>query len=375
MSDDRCARPALRIAVTGAAGFLGWHLRCYLHAVGGHAVNAIDRVTFGEPKSLQAALRDCDAVMHLAGLNRAEERQILRDNPQLARILVDACDAVGTKPHLVFAGSTHQLRDSAYGRSKREAAAVLERWADRNGAGFTNVVFPHLFGEGGRPFYNSVIATFCHQLACGQAPTIAEDGELELVHAQRASEVLLDAVLTPRLGELRVTGDRMLVSQALVRLQSLAEQYRAQLIPELAGALDLELFNTYRHCLFPNAYPVRPTLRSDARGDLYEAVRTLHGGQAFISCTHPGVTRGNHFHRHKIERFLVVRGRATIRVRRLLAGDVHAFDVSGAAPGWIDMPTLHTHNITNAGDGELITLFWANEIFDPARPDTYSERV
>ena len=174
---------------------------------------------------------------------------------------------------------------------------------------------------------------------------------------------------------MRLAGEPFRVSALLKRLRSFATDYGNQIIPRLDSALDLGLFNAYRACLFPAHYPVRLAQRSDARGALFEAVKSLHGGQCFISTTHPGVTRGNHYHERKIERFLVLQGDALIRLRRLLEPRVHEFRVSGAAPCYIDMPTFHTHDITNAGAGELVTLFWSHELYDAGQPDTYAEKV
>ena len=159
-------------------------------------------------------------------------------------------------------------------------------------------------------------------------------------------------------------------------LTAQSRQYFGALeIPPLQAALDLALFNCLRSAAFPQAYPIPLELRSDARGSLFEAVRSHRAGQTFFSTTHPGVTRGNHFHFGKVERFLVVGGQARISIRRLFDDQVHAFEVRGDQPVYIDMPTLHTHEITNVGDGELLTLFWAHEFFDPQRPDTYFEPV
>jgi UDP-2-acetamido-2,6-beta-L-arabino-hexul-4-ose reductase len=218
-------------------------------------------------------------------------------------------------------------------------------------------------------------ATFCHQLAHCETPEIIQDMDLELVHAQEIARAALAALVSRKGGDIRLAGARIRVSEALARLQTMADQYRRRLIPRFENRLDCELFSAYRCCLFPQAYPVALELRSDARGALFEAVQTLHHGQCFASTTRPGVTRGNHYHRHKMERFLVVHGEALIRVRRLLDGAAAEYRVSGTQPAYVDMPTLHTHNITNTGESELVTLFWTNEIFDPNLPDTYREPV
>lgn len=363
-------------ALTGAQGFLGWHLRCHLKGEPGLQALAVPREAFEDAAALAEALAGATVVFHLAGQNRGPDAEVEATNLRLADQLIAALERLPQAPAVVFANSIHHTRDTAFGRSKREAAWRLGAWADARGARFVDAVLPHLFGEGGRPFYNSAVATFCHQLAQGGTPQILEDGEVELLHAQRASARLLALARDPQArGTVRLEGARMRASEALARLQSFQTTYAAGILPRFETDLDLDLFNTYRACLYPARYPAPLTLHTDARGSLFEAVKTHHGGQAFLSTTKPGITRGRHYHRHKVERFLVVSGRAEIRIRRLFGEEVRVFPVSGESPCFVDIPTLHTHEITNAGDTDLLTLFWSHEIFDPAGPDTYSEPV
>lgn len=364
-----------RIGITGADGFLGWHLRARLLPQADFTVSCAARGTFSGPGELEAFAAGCDAIVHFAGVNRGEERDVEEGNIALARALADALAAAGNRPHVVYANSTHHARDTPYGRGKRHGARLLADWAGRAGARFTNLVLPHVYGEGGRPNYNSVVATFCHELAQGGTPAMSREGDLELVHAQQVAAEVLACIRQATTGETRLAGAPMKVSALLERLRSFASGYGDQVIPRFGTELELDLFNTYRSYLFPTRYPVALTLRSDSRGALFEGIKTLHGGQCFVSTTHPGVTRGNHYHRRKIERFLVLAGEASIRLRRLLSRQVHEFRVSGAAPCYIDMPTFHTHDITNTGAGELVTLFWSHELYDPAQPDTYPEKV
>lgn len=365
-----------RIAMTGGSGFLGWHLRCHLKSAAATQARDLSERDFESVEALAAALGEANTVFHLAGMNRGAEAEVYETNLWLAQRLMDAMDLQGITPTILFANSTHSQGDTAFGRSKREAAGLLADWAKARGARFVNVILPHLFGEGGRPFYNSGFATFCHQLAKGEEPQILNDGQVELLHAQRASEQFL-ALASDRTAEgtVRLAGAPMRVSEALARLRALHETYRSGVIPELGDPLALAFFNTYRSYLYPDQYPMRLQLHTDARGGLFEAVKTRHGGQAFLSTTHPGVTRGRHYHHHKIERFLVVDGEAEIRIRRLFDTEVRVFRVSGADPCFLDMPTFHTHEITNVGTRDLLTLFWSHEIFDPGAPDTYAEPV
>lgn len=364
-----------RIGVTGSNGFLGWHLRCALHADRQDAVVLAPREVFDDDTALGKFVAQCDAIVHLAALNRGDDAVIESANVDLTRRLIAALEAARARPHVILSSSIHQASDTPYGRSKRISAELLANWASRSGAIFTNLILPNIFGECGRPHYNSVVATFCHQLARGEAPQIIEDRELELVHAQRVAREIRQIVGRPAVGDRLMSGTRLRVSALLSRLREMARRYADHRIPRLDAELDLELFNTYRSYLFPQGYPMTPDLRSDNRGALFEAVKSEREGQCFVSTTPPGVTRGNHYHTAKIERFLVISGQAVIRVRKLFDAEITEYRVSGERPQYVDMPTLHTHNITNVGGDSLITLFWSNEIFDPARPDTYAEPV
>lgn len=364
-----------RIGITGTDGLIGWHLRLFLHGKEDVEVTGAGRDTFLSEDALRDFVSRSDVIVHLAGMNRGDGREIEETNVALCRQLVAACDEVGSQPHVIFSSSTHALGETPYGRSKRRCAEVLRAWTNESGALFTNLILPHIFGEGGKPFYNSVVSTFCHQLAHGEEPQITNDGELELLHAQDLAALIWQSICEPEGGDMRLTGRHMKVSELLERLRGMAAQYGAHIIPRFGEAIDLRLFNTYRSYLFPDHYPVALFSHEDERGGLVEVVKTLHGGQCFSSWTKPGVTRGNHYHTHKIERFMVLKGRAIIRLRRMFSDQIHEFEVCGDSPQYIDMPTGHAHNITNIGEEELVTLFWSHEIFDPTCPDTFMETV
>ena len=366
----------LRIGITGVKGLIGWHLRCRLHILDDVEIIPADRQTFQSDEALQSFVRQCDGLVHLAGMNRGDDADIERVNTELARRLVAALEYTGSRPHVVFASSTHIDRETAYGRSKRIAGDILKSWSERHGAPFANLILPHVFGECGRPFYNSVVSTFCHQLAVGETPRIDVDGQLELMHTQDVAQLVLDVLMQGFRGEIRPAGSPMLVSELLARLETLSRSYLdGGVIPRLDDMLTLRLFNTFRSFLFPRRYPVPLKLHTDNRGSLFEGVKSLHGGQAFLSTTRPGITRGDHFHFTKVERFLVVSGQGVIRLRRLFDDEIHEFAVSGDSPVFVDMPSLYTHNISNIGKSDMLTLFWSHEIFDPRHPDTFPEKV
>ena len=363
----------MKVGVTGGSGLIGWHVRCRLQVADGVETVQADRATLADTGALADFVAGCDAVVHLAGAIRGPDDEVTEGNVGLADRLVGAFERAGATPHLVYAGSAGTPRHPAYTRAKEEAGTRLGAWAERHGAHYTGLVLPQVFGEGGRPFHNSVVSTFCHQLAIGATPTVEEDSGLELLHAQDVADLVVDALERPGRVQLRPVGRAVTVSALLSELGELAGCYTDHRIPDLTDPFRLGLFNTLRSFLYPDHYPVALPPRSDERGRLVELVRSQTPGQTFASDTAPGHTRGNHFHLRKVERFVVLRGRGAIRIRRLFDDEVIEFVVDGSEPGYVDIPTLHTHHITNVGDDTLTTLFWANEIFDPERPDTWTE--
>ena len=367
----------MKIAVTGADGFLGWQVRCAARVRGDDTV-PITRSVMGDPDALAGALAGVDAVLHCAGVNRGEDDVVEADNAALAARLTGGLDRIGSTATVVYANSVHSGTDSPFGRGKQQAADHLLAWGERTGAVVADVRVPNLFGEHGRPFYNSFVATFATQLAAGQTPRVQDDKEVPLLYVAEAADALLELAHVPVSGPLELAATPRRVSDVLATLGEFAELYRTGEIPDVRDPFRLQLFNAYRSYTFPQAFPIFPTVHADERGALVETVKA-HGGQAqvFCSTSHPGVIRGQHFHRRKIERFQVISGQAEIALRRLFdgPGDVVRFRVDGERPAVVDMPVLWVHNITNVGAGELTTLFWAHELLDPQDPDTYPEPV
>jgi|FEC22Drversion2_1045045.scaffolds.fasta_scaffold00008_218 UDP-2-acetamido-2,6-beta-L-arabino-hexul-4-ose reductase len=366
----------MRIAITGAAGLIGWHVHAWLRVQPGLQVIPVGRDAWQTPERLAAALAGADAIVHLAAMNRGAEAEVEETNLRLAAVLTDALRLAGSTPHLLHASSTQVDRDTAYGRSKRQAAAILAGWASASGAAFTDMILPNVFGEGGRPFHNSVVATFCRQLADGTPRRIDVDAEICFLHAHRVARGIADIVIAGDTGIWRPEGRRLTVSSLLERLEQFDRSYRHdRLIPDLRDPFDLDLFNTYRSYLFPRHYPVAFRRHTDQRGTLIEAIRETSGGQIHYSTTHPGFVRGQHYHFRKVERFVVLAGEAEVAVRPVCSREIHRFRLSGDEPAFIDMPTMHVHNLANVGSGELVAMFWTNDLYDPAAPDTYPEAV
>ena len=275
---------------------------------------------------------------------------------------------------IVFANSIQSGSDTPYGRGKTAASRTLAEAAADSGAGFVDVRLPNLFGEHGRPRYNSFVATFADALLNGEAPTIM-DRPVNLLHGQGAAQALLEG-LTGASTCLTPGGTATTVQAVFEKLAAFNRVYVDGNIPLLASTFDVDLFNTMRAARLPSSFPIALSSRTDQRGTLFEVVRSHGGeGQTFISTTKPGITRGEHFHLRKIERFVVLDGVARISMRRLFTDEVFHFDVDGRAPVAIDMPTMWAHNITNTGTAELMTLFWTNQLFDPSSPDTFPEVV
>lgn len=382
--------PLPRIGMTGGGGFLGWHLRCRLLLAGYPEPLLAGRETFADPASLAAFVTASDAIVHLAGVNRASsDAEVVAGNGSLAVALAAALSEASTagdggpRP-VVYANSIKALEGGPYGDAKAGAAATLAEAQAQTGGGLADVLLPHLFGEFGAPFYNSAVSTFGHQLAVGETPRVDNDATLELLHAQDTSVGLLEALsglftgpVTSGRTSIRLEGHKILVSEAKGLLETQHQRYVGEgTVPAFADRFEQQMFNLLRSQLFANGIRSFPIARhADQRGFFAELMRNDGLGQSSISASVPGITRGDHFHVDKVERFLVVSGQARIRIRRLFTDEVHVFDVTGSEPVAIDMPPLCTHNISNTGDGEMLTFFWAADQFDPTNPDTYPEPV
>jgi len=359
----------VKVAVTGADGFLGWHLQVRAKAL--RPDLEIVPVAQADWPRLSELLTGVEAVIHVAGINRDTDEAVQDGNIALAR---DVVAAVGVgRPRLVYANSIQVGNGTPYAIGKAGASDVLGDAAAAWGTSYTDVRLPNLFGEHGRPKYNSFVATFVAAAVAGETPGSLVDRPIGLLHAQKAAQALLDGLDGSGVSE--PVPYETSVAQVWDALAEFRSTYAGADVPDVTDDFRLDLFNTFRAGLFPGGYPLALTVRSDQRGGLVEAIRSHGaGGQAFVSTTNEGFTRGEHFHLRKIERFAVLSGRAEIALRRELTDEVVSFVVSGDEPVAIDMPTMWTHNIT-ALEGQVSTMFWTNELFDPDHPDTYWENV
>lgn len=370
----------IKIGITGQAGFIGTHLYNFLGLY-----KKIIRIPFyddyfSDAMKLEAFVKECDAIVHLAALNRHNDPQVIYDtNLGLVKKLIAALDSSGGRPHLLFSSSTQEDRDNIFGKSKREGRQLLADWAKHSGGIFTGMVIPNVFGPFGNPYYNSVVATFSHQLTHNEQPKIEVDANLRLIYIGDLVKIIW-YLIQNRISdnEFRVAPtDEARVSEILALLQSFKVQYFEKgILPDLTDPFERNLFNTFV-CFIDHShyFPFRLKLNTDDRGSFVETVKLNSGGQISFSTTRPGITRGNHFHTRKAERFAVIKGRARIELRRIGTEKVVSFDLDGSEPAYVDMPVWHTHNITNTGDEDLYTIFWISESYDPNDPDTFFEQV
>jgi UDP-2-acetamido-2,6-beta-L-arabino-hexul-4-ose reductase len=371
----------LKIGITGQAGFVGIHLYNTV-ALFPEEFEAIDfqKEYFEDDQKLNEFVSQCDVIVHLAAMNRHNDPQVIYDtNLGLVQKLVKSLAETNSKSHVLFSSSTQEERDNLYGKSKKEGRELMINWADNSEGNFTGMIIPNVFGPFGHPNYNSVVATFCHKLSHNETPIIDRDGDLKLIYVGELVEFILSEIRSKK-GKSEVVvkhTSESKVSELLKILESYKKQYQDNgIIPAIANTFELNLFNTFR-CYMDIAthFPVKFVEHTDPRGSFVEIIRLGVGGQISFSTTVPGITRGNHYHTRKIERFAVIKGKALIQLRRIGTDEVLDFYLDGEEPAYVDMPIWYTHNIKNIGDEVLYTNFWINEFYDPNDPDTYFENV
>lgn len=376
----------LRVGITGQAGFVGYHLYQTLALNEAIELISFERSFFSDDTMMSVFVKQCDVIVHLAAMNRHENQQVIYDtNIALVSKLVSACEKENVKPHILFSSSSQETKDNLYGKSKKEGKELITSWAEKTGGKFTSLTIPNVFGPFGKPNYNSVVATFCHKIAHNEEPTIINDGEVGLIYINDLVDLFImvieGKIKTKEIGnhsfELVITPKtHVKVSKILSLLHQYKNDYMGKgIFPSLEDSFEKALFNTFR-CYVPEShYPVKLTKHTDNRGSFVEIARTETSGQFSFSTTVPGITRGNHYHTRKAERFAVISGKALIQLRKIGTNKVIDYYLDGTEPAYVDMPIWHTHNIKNIGDEELITLFWINEPYNPENADTYFEDV
>lgn len=361
----------MRVLITGHEGFVGRNLAIRLAERTGMQVAGFGR--HDRPDELAARVREADAIVHLAGVNRPSDVREFSDvNLGVTVNLIEAMRQSGRTVPVIFASSVQARLDGPYGESKRAAEEALTAYADESGAAVSIFRLPNVFGKWCRPHYNSVVATFCHQIARGLPVRIDNAGHLlTLVHIDDVVDVWIETLTSERQPPASVQPEYTItVGDLEAKIRSFRDARQSLAIPRVGTGLDRALYSTYVSYLPPADFSYALPRHADERGVFVEFLKTPDSGQISFFVAKPGVTRGGHYHHAKTEKFLVVKGRAAFRFRHIVSNERYELTVSGpdshvveTVPGW-------AHDITNTGQDDLVVLLWANEVFDRQRPDT-----
>ena len=371
------------ILITGAGGFVGKNLVATLRTAG-----YTDLMLFEKddtPETLADYCRRAAFVVHLAGINRpTDPSEFYTGNAGLTDTLLANLEAAGNTAPVLVTSSTQAELDNDYGKSKRQAEEAI--FAHRRRTGATVYVFrmPGVFGKWCRPNYNSVVATFCHNVAHGlpiqvrdsafSLPLVYIDDVVACILAAFDGDVMMDRSATP------ICHMHPIHEVTLGRLAELIQGFAAGrtslAVPDLApGSFEKKLYSTYLSYLPSDQFSYPLEMHTDNRGSFTEFLRSPERGQVSINISHPGIVKGNHWHHTKNEKFLVVKGEGVIRFRNIFSTEVIEYHVSGDKLEVVDIPCGYTHNIENVGTEDMVTVMWANEAFDPDHPDTFFEPV
>lgn len=368
------------VLITGAEGFVGKNLRVSLQQREDVRLLCFD--VQDDPDSLEGLLDQTDFVYHLAGVNRPQNPEEFKcGNTGLTEQICEYLAATNRNVPLVITSSAQAALDNPYGNSKRGAEEAAFAYGRTSGAPVHVFRLPNVFGKWCRPNYNSGVATFCHNIANGlpiqvNDPSVVMNlvyiddvvkafiGLLDGVVCKDGDFCLVDPVHTLTLGEI------------VDLIYSFRDSRETKNIPGLSsGSFSKKLYSTYLSYLPTDQFSYPLTMNVDARGSFTEFIKTPDRGQVSVNITKPGITKGNHWHHTKNEKFLVVSGRGMVRFRKIAGDEIHEYSVSGEKLEVVDIPTGYTHNISNVGETDLVTVMWCNELYDPENPDTFFESV
>ncbi|MCY6484377.1 capsular polysaccharide biosynthesis protein CapF [Clostridium aestuarii] len=365
----------MKILVTGAKGFVGKNLIAELNNRGYKNILKVDIDT--DKSLLDEYAEDCEFVFHLAGVNRPkDEKEFMKGNFGFTSELLEELKKHNNKSPILITSSIQADKDNLYGRSKRAGEDLLFKYSEEIGAKVLVYRLPNLFGKWSRPNYNTVVATFCYNIARNLDIQInntnaeitlcyIDDVVDEFIRALEGNESMKDTycfipiVYHIKLGELAD------------KIKSFKESRKNLSIPNMEDELTKKLYSTYLSFLPKDNFSYDLKMNCDARGAFTEFIRTLDRGQVSVNVSKPGITKGNHWHHTKNEKFLVVSGEGLIRFRKIDSDEIIEYKVSGEKLQVVDIPTGYTHSIVNIGDTDMVTVMWVNECFDPQKPDTY----
>ncbi|MPQ44793.1 NAD-dependent epimerase/dehydratase family protein [Clostridium tarantellae] len=368
----------MKVLVTGSNGFIGKNLVVKLKEKNNHQVISIDKESSKE--ELKKAVLESEFIFHLAGVNRTVNvKDFFSENSSLTQYITEILKVANKKTPILITSSIQAELENDYGKSKRLAEEALIEYRGNTGANVFIYRLPNVFGKWCKPNYNSVVATFCYNISRNKEIFISDvNKELTLVYIDDVVRCFIEAMETKNI----LSGFNRIDREYKVTLGNLADKIKTfknigstKVMINLSDEFTKVLYSTYLSYLKEDLFLYNLEKKEDDRGWLAEIIKSKEFGQIFISKTKPGVTRGNHYHHTKVEKFIVLQGIAHINLRHILKGDIISYKVNEKDLSVIDIPPGYTHSITNVGEEELIVLFWANEIFNKDKPDTFFDKV
>ena len=372
---------SLPILITGYAGFVGKNLVAQLRNQGYDNLLLFERND--TPETLARYASQAAFVIHLAGINRPKDpSEFYSGNAGLTDTLLAFLEQAGSKAPVLVTSSVQAALDNDYGKSKKQAEEAIFAHGKKMGSPVYVFRMEGVFGKWCRPNYNSVVATFCHNIARGLPIQVRDPAfELPLVYIDDVVRCILDA-LDDRVqkdgeGICRIHPVHSVTLGRLAELlYSFKESRHTLSVPNLApDSFEKKLYSTYLSYLPADQFKYPLEMHTDDRGSFTEFLRSPERGQVSVNISKPGIVKGNHWHHTKNEKFLVVKGQGLIKLRRIDSEEVLEYPVSGDKLEVVDIPVGYTHSIENVGSEEMVTVMWANEPFDPEHPDTYFLKV
>lgn len=364
----------MKVLVTGAKGFIGKNLVSTLDREDKYEIICIDRENSKE--ELEKGVLNSDFIVHLAGINRPKnEEEFFKGNTGLTEDIIEILKKNNKNTSILITSSIQADLDNAYGQSKKGAEeALIKYMADTKGNVFI-FRLPNVFGKWCRPNYNSAIATFCHNIARGEEVWISDPTkEMTLVYIDdvvRNIKNVIDNEKTYIPGYQNVDIEHKATLGEIVDLiNSFKESRKSLMIPNMENELTKKLYSTYLSYLPENDFSYPLKMNVDNRGSFTEFIKSKDRGQVSVNISKPGITKGNHWHDTKNEKFLVVSGEGVIRFRKVDSEEIIEYKVSGEKLEVVDIPVGYTHSIINTGERDMVTIMWVNEIFNPEKPDT-----
>jgi UDP-2-acetamido-2,6-beta-L-arabino-hexul-4-ose reductase len=369
----------MKILVTGAKGFIGKNLIAELKNRKYTDILEYDRNT--DPSLLDEYCKEADFVFHLAGVNRPKEQsEFMEGNFGFTSTLLSALIKHKNNCPVMISSSIQAELDNPYGISKKAGEDLLFRYSKETGAKVLAYRFPNVFGKWCRPNYNSAVATFCYNIAHDLEITVNDPSVImKLVYIDDVIEELINALN----GKENTVGDfcevpivhKVSLGEIVDLLYSFKKSREERSIPDMSDAFTKKLYSTYLSYLPEDQFSYELKMNVDNRGSFTEFIKTMDRGQVSVNISKPGITKGNHWHHTKNEKFLVVSGKGVIRFRKIYSDEIIEYYVSGEKLEVVDIPPGYTHNIENLGDTDMVTIMWANECFSADKPDTYYMEV